>query len=68
LKDDDDKVVEINKKIGQWKHNVEEIKANIDLYCEHFRVVAKLQREKYNALIDQGFTKEQALELCKSLW
>lgn len=35
--------------------------------CRHLSVMAKLHREKYNALLAQGFTEAQALELCKTV-
>ena len=32
---------------------------------EHLREIAKLTRARYEALVESGFTAEQALELCK---
>ena len=34
---------------------------------DHMRGVAKLTKVKYDELIKQGFSEDQALELCKNL-
>jgi hypothetical protein len=34
---------------------------------EYLKLKAKLQKAKYDALIENGFTPEQALELCKDI-
>ena len=34
---------------------------------EHMRGLAKMTKVKYDELINQGFDKHQALELCKNL-
>lgn len=44
-----------------------ELKAGLDAHLELQVVVARIQRSKYNALIDVGFTEAQALELCRSI-
>ena len=43
------------------KHNPEEEQV------KHLRWMAKMTRIKYDALIKEGFNKDQALELCKNL-
>jgi len=40
---------------------------NFSAYEEYQNYKAKLVKEYYDALIEEGFTKEQALELCKSI-
>lgn len=34
---------------------------------EYLRLRARLQKEKYDALIENGFTPNQAIELCKDI-
>lgn len=35
---------------------------------QHIQVISKLQREKYLALISEGFNDQQAIELSKNLF
>lgn len=42
------------------------LRKSVDLFIEHAELTAKIRRAKYLALIDAGFTKEEALELCKA--
>ena len=35
---------------------------------EHMRSVARLTKIKYDTLVEQGFSKTEALELCKNLF
>lgn len=44
------------------------MKNNLVAFSEFIAIQARLHREKYDACIDQGFTKEQALELCKNVF
>lgn len=39
----------------------------MDVHIEYMKLKAKLQKEKYDALVEVGFTSEQALELCKDI-
>lgn len=39
---------------------------NIDLHVELAQLFAQTTRAKYLALIDQGFSEDQALTLCKA--
>ena len=43
------------------------MKNNFLLMCEYHKHMAKLHKVKYDALIENKFTPEQALELCKVL-
>jgi hypothetical protein len=38
---------------------------DMPLLITHSKLLAKLIRAKYTALLDEGFTQEEALELCK---
>lgn len=42
-----------------------ELSRNMSAHLEYIRIRAKLQREHYEALIKEGFTDAQALELTK---
>lgn len=44
------------------------LKENFDDMCKFFYIDAKLKRQKYNCLIEAGFTENQALELSKTLF
>lgn len=44
---------------------LEEFKRNLGVTVEFLVIDAQLKRVKYLALVAQGFTEAQALELCK---
>ena len=46
--------------------HVRNLEKEIPHLIKHNELMAKLLWAKYSALLDQGFTKEQALELCKN--
>ena len=50
-----------------FKENIADMKSKMPLLIENIFLIAQLTRAKYNALLNEGFTKEQALELCKKL-
>lgn len=47
--------------------DVAELRSLLPARIEYQRVMAKLQREAYQAYIAEGFTPKEALELCKNL-
>ena len=49
----------------QLEQGVEQTKRNMPLILEYITLQAKQRRAKYRALVKEGFTPEQALELCK---
>lgn len=71
MSDDDDdnnlRVVEIKIPPSAVQMGAAEMRKNMDDMIEGHKMLAKLLRHKYLSLIDEGFTKEQALELCRRL-
>ena len=65
--DDGLKVVDIKIPLTDSQMGVADMRKNLDGMIEGHKMLSKLLRAKYLALIDEGFTKEQALELCKRL-
>ena len=53
------------KMLTKEENAIMEINQNLPLMLEYQIYVAKLCRAKYLALIAEGFTKEEALILCK---
>jgi hypothetical protein len=45
--------------------SVKALKDNMPAFLQHTRLSAILTREKYLALLSNGFNETQALELCK---
>jgi hypothetical protein len=43
---------------------VKDIKDNILAHCEYQQLNARIQRAKYEALVKEGFTRDEALTLC----
>lgn len=51
--------------VDKQRADLEALKRNLDVHIEVLAVSAKIIRAKYQALVAQGFTEAQALELCK---
>lgn len=46
---------------------VKAIRENIIAHCEFQTLNARIAYAKYKALVEQGFTEEQALKLCEKV-
>jgi hypothetical protein len=51
---------------SQFAGLVEQMKRELTVQLEYEAMRAKIARVRYNALVDQGFTRTEALELCKA--
>jgi len=51
----------------EFKAALEAMKREMSNYIEYQKLIAKLQREKYNALLNEGFKPEEALVLCQQV-
>jgi hypothetical protein len=59
------KVVPLQTK-DEMKAGIDAMKRNMPIILEHMALVASMKRTYYLALVEQGFTEAQALELCKA--
>lgn len=41
------------------------MRANAEMLIEFHQIDARIKRAKFKALVENGFTEQQALELCK---
>lgn len=53
------------KQVDAMADALRNMKRNMEMYIEYHQLNAKLQRAKYLVLIEVGFSKEEALQLCK---
>ncbi len=69
MSDDDDKpkVVNVDFERSEAKALLEELKRTVPDMVASNREIAKVLRAKYLALIESGFTKKEAMKLCKKL-
>lgn len=50
----------------EMREGIEGMNRNLPAFLEYAVVTAKIRKASYDAHIEQGFTPEQALELCQS--
>ncbi|HJV75359.1 MAG TPA: hypothetical protein VJ654_14125 [Noviherbaspirillum sp.] len=46
---------------------IKEIRENMPLILDHFRLQAQMSKARYDELVRTGFTPEQALFLCSKI-
>ena len=66
IKIDNNKI--FDKDLAQLKTDIDRLKKRRDLLKEYLSLVAEMTRAKYKAMLKQGFTEEQALELSKAVF
>lgn len=56
-----------NKNLNQLKRDLATFRENLPVHLEYAEIMAKITKAKYTSLIKEGFSKEEALELCKGI-
>lgn len=46
------------------RSELDEMIKNLSFYIQYNEIQAKIMKSKYDSLINEGFTKDQALKLC----
>lgn len=62
------KVFPGNNDVNKLKEAVRFFKESMSAQIEWYQLLAELHKAKYDSLISKGFTPQQALELCKTLF
>jgi len=65
--DDTPKVVTVDFERSEAKALLEQLKRDVPDMVASNREIAKILRAKYLALVETGFTKKEALKLCKKM-
>lgn len=50
---------------NEFAEAVKNLKENTLTFIEYLQIDAQLKKEKYDALVKEGFSENQAIELCK---
>ncbi|URA06848.1 hypothetical protein QAY90_gp17 [Xanthomonas phage Langgrundblatt2] len=61
-----DNIRQIPTKPDEFAAAIEGLRRNLDNFVEHAKLVAAIKRAYFDALVKEGFTAEQALELTKA--
>ena len=64
----DIRIIPDNNKLDPMIKAVHKMQNRLPAMLEYFKIMAKLQKIRYDQLIIEGFNEEQALELCKNLY
>lgn len=65
--DDKPKIVTVDFERSEAKALLEQLKRDVPDMVASNREIAKILRAKYLALVETGFTKKEALKLCKKM-
>lgn len=55
-------------KVDEYKNLIKTVHEQLPDAIEHLRLIAKMTKAKYDALLKEGFSEEEALELSKTLF
>lgn len=61
-----DNIRQIPTKPDEFAAAIEGMRRNLDNFIEHAKLTAAIKRAYFDALVKEGFTPEQALELTKA--
>ena len=61
-----DNIRQIPTKPDEFAAAIEGMRRNLDNFIEHAKFTAAIKRAYFDALVKEGFTAEQALELTKA--
>lgn len=61
-----DNIRQIPTKPDEFAAAIEGMRRNLDNFVEHAKLTAAIKRAYFDALVKEGFTAEQALELTKA--
>lgn len=64
--DDKIRILDLGDK-NEMRAALEQLKRSLPVWKEQAAVIAEIRKASYDAHIEQGFTPDQALELCKSM-
>jgi hypothetical protein len=53
---------------NELKEALRTLKVNLPEMQEYLKIHAQMIKWKYDALLEEGFSKEQAIELCRKLF
>ena len=67
-KEEVNKIFNKNKLLAELDANNDNLLASLDSMILNYKLIAKLQRAKFEALRKEGFTMSQSLELCKVIF
>lgn len=57
----------VTENLRKMKQSLNDLKETFDVLIEYNQISAKIIKSKYDAFINEGFTPDQALVLCKGL-
>jgi hypothetical protein len=63
---DGPKIVELVGDRDKFRGAIDAMRRDLSNHIEYAQLQAKLRRASYLAYVGEGFTEQQALELCKS--